>query len=383
MPILPHDYLVSRGAYGRWMAWKRDLKEVAERVEREERDKVTAQHARQATTHDEQKVARHDSVLSRSSTAFKSSTLLVTSDPNALDMMTSQEALDLRREGPAPDLLAISKHAIDPSSYQEYAKMSEALPDRTTRLNANNNNRHLNSSSPAKRKRFDGYEEKPTDVSDDDTITDPDLTESDLEILNGESREREGRVTDTVGVIAVDRYGNIAAASSSGGIGMKHQGRCGPAALLGIGAAVIPVDKDDPDQTSVATVTSGTGEHMATTMAAATAASRIYLRVRKHGPRLKSCDESEALRAMIEVDFMKHPGVAGGPCDGAIGILAVKKTKHGIYFYFAHNTASFVVASMSSEDQKPSCVMSRNPVGPQATTEGGKAFSNRRFRPEV
>ncbi|KAL9038813.1 MAG: hypothetical protein Q9180_002903, partial [Flavoplaca navasiana] len=38
-------------------------------------------------------------------------------------------------------------------------------------------------------------------------------------------------ITDTVGAIAVDCLGNIAAGSSSGGIGMKHRGRIGPAAL--------------------------------------------------------------------------------------------------------------------------------------------------------
>ncbi|KAL9630888.1 MAG: hypothetical protein Q9204_004490 [Flavoplaca sp. TL-2023a] len=112
-------------------------------------------------------------------------------------------------------------------------------------------------------------------------------------------------ITDTVGAIAVDCLGNIAAGSSSGGIGMKHRGRIGPAALVGIGTAVIPIEADDPDKTSVATVTSGTGEHMATTIAASTCASRLYTSTKK-GKRggSESTDDDTAVKSFVERDFM-------------------------------------------------------------------------------
>lgn len=116
---------------------------------------------------------------------------------------------------------------------------------------------------------------------------------------------RPDDITDTVGAIAIDCHGHIAAGSSSGGIGMKHKGRVGPAALVGIGTAVIPVEPEDKDKTSVATVTSGTGEHMATTMAAGTCASRLYSssrRSRKGGS--ESTDDDNAMRAFVERDFM-------------------------------------------------------------------------------
>jgi taspase (threonine aspartase 1) len=115
----------------------------------------------------------------------------------------------------------------------------------------------------------------------------------------------EDHITDTVGAIAIDSWGNIACGASSGGIGMKYRGRVGPAALVGVGAAVIPVDPDDPEQTSVATVTSGTGEHMATTMAATVCAERLYQSVKKsRGGDYVEVTEDEALKAMIENEFM-------------------------------------------------------------------------------
>ena len=117
--------------------------------------------------------------------------------------------------------------------------------------------------------------------------------------------ESTDRISDTVGAIAVDCQGNIAAGSSSGGIGMKHNGRIGPAALVGIGTAVIPVDSADPDKTSVATVTSGTGEHIATTLAASTSASRIYYSERKIMDGSFECvTEEEAMRGVIDGEFM-------------------------------------------------------------------------------
>ena len=115
----------------------------------------------------------------------------------------------------------------------------------------------------------------------------------------------EDNITDTVGAIAIDSWGNIACGASSGGIGMKYRGRVGPAALVGVGAAVIPVDPKDPDQTSVATVTSGTGEHMATTMAATVCAERLFQSVKKgRGGEFVEVTEDEALKAMIENEFM-------------------------------------------------------------------------------
>jgi taspase (threonine aspartase 1) len=120
-----------------------------------------------------------------------------------------------------------------------------------------------------------------------------------------QSEQEDDCITDTVGAIAVDSWGNIACGASSGGIGMKYRGRVGPAALVGVGAAVIPIDPEDPEQSCVATVTSGTGEHMATTMAATVCAERLYQSVKKNGGgEYVEVSEDEALKAMIENEFM-------------------------------------------------------------------------------
>lgn len=169
-------------------------------------------------------------------------------------------------------------------------------------------------------------------------------------------------ITDTIGVIAIDGYGNIAAGSSSGGIGMKHCGRVGPAALVGIGTAVIPRYKDDEEERVVATVTSGTGEHMATTMAAHTCAERLYhmmSRAPGGGDTQNVCSEAEVMEDFITEDFMGHPGVQNQSSARAIGVLAAKVTSAGIYMHWAHNTDSFALAHMTSYNKEPKCVMSR------------------------
>lgn len=171
----------------------------------------------------------------------------------------------------------------------------------------------------------------------------------------------EDMITDTIGAIAVDEDGHIAAGSSSGGIGMKHRGRLGPAALVGVGTAIVPCDKDDEDQISVGAVTSGTGEHMATTMASQRCAERIYHGTRRGNGGFNIADDNEdtIMESFIMDDFMNHPGVKNCHSAGAIGVMVVKKCRDGYYLYFAHNTDSFALASMGGSEREPRCTMSR------------------------
>jgi taspase (threonine aspartase 1) len=122
---------------------------------------------------------------------------------------------------------------------------------------------------------------------------------------SGNAVEDRDNITDTVGAIAIDHYGNIACGASSGGIGLKFRGRVGPAALNGIGSYVLPMDPDDKNKTTVACVTSGTGETIGTTMAAAICSQRLYDGVRKtKGGGTEQCDDEDVLKAFIEKDFM-------------------------------------------------------------------------------
>ncbi|KAF2842349.1 N-terminal nucleophile aminohydrolase [Patellaria atrata CBS 101060] len=181
-------------------------------------------------------------------------------------------------------------------------------------------------------------------------------------------------ITDTVGALAVDCFGNIACGASSGGIGMKYRGRVGPAALVGVGAAVIPVESEDKAKTTVAAVTSGTGEHMATTMAATICSERLYHGVRKTKTGgFNSTDDDDVIRGVIEHEFMDHPSVKNSISSGAIGVLCLKKTKDGMFLYYGHNTDSFAMASMHSDEAVPKCTMSRS-QGSGSIAQGGRAI---------
>ncbi|KAI0130331.1 threonine aspartase [Xylariales sp. AK1849] len=184
----------------------------------------------------------------------------------------------------------------------------------------------------------------------------------------------EDRITDTVGAIAIDQWGNMAAGSSSGGIGMKHRGRVGPAALVGVGTAIIPADPHDDDQVVVGAVTSGTGEHMATTMASQKCAERLYHGTRRGegGLDITEAEESVVMESFIVKDFQNHPGVLNSSSASAIGAMAIKQTRNGYYLYFAHNTDSFALASMCSGDRQPHCVMSRLKEGSTGVAQGAR-----------
>lgn len=85
------------------------------------------------------------------------------------------------------------------------------------------------------------------------------------------------------------------------------------------------------------------------------------------------------MRGFIQKDFMGHPSVRYSDSAGAIGMLTVKKTKDGAWLYFGHNTNSFALASMHSDEVRPICTMSRS-NGDGSIAQGGRAIRYRKKR---
>lgn len=369
MPVLPREYLVSPGARDRWLRWKQDL----ERAEEDARALARTSHQPPQPS----KVPNEHISPPPTSPTISNAGLSPQTHAHLNEIGTSLRPLS---ESAADQLISDRGESYGTSDYSPppaySAPMSrDPMIDGSDTIYGSPVAAFATTSSsrresPSKRPRLNPGHSK----HDGNPFSGPSRTGDSA----FDSADEDDHITDTVGAIAVDCFGNIAAGSSSGGIGMKHRGRVGPAALVGIGTSVIPADPDDASRTSVATVTSGTGEHMATTMAAATCSERIFSRVRrKRGGGLEYATEEEAMRTMIEQEFMGHPGVKNSHCTGAIGVMSVKKTADGIFLYFAHNTDSFAIASMHSEEKKPVSVMSRN-TGSGAIAQGGRVAKHRR-----
>jgi len=109
--------------------------------------------------------------------------------------------------------------------------------------------------SPAARTRWERWRTELGYTKPQSTFNAP----SEIKIQDGPMEEEleEDIVTDTVGAICIDRWGRVAAGSSSGGIGMKHRGRVGPAALVGVGTWV----RTEEDGLVVGATTSGLRNH--------------------------------------------------------------------------------------------------------------------------
>lgn len=356
--VLPNDGLISGGARERWARWQHDL-QMAELTERQEHparyqaDRVKA-YFRRAMPNPAQALSMLPSVgdsLQGDEIAFSDALY------NSLRSQETQAFTSPVNLNWSPPEVNGHEHGV------EYIDGAPLQMEPSSSINNTAACDYSDSSNEDNPTASIGI--SMTGSSADISIVRNGVIENEVLCNPGPSASGNyagtDQISDTVGAIAVDCHGNIAAGSSSGGIGMKHRGRIGPAALVGIGTAVIPVDPNDPDRTSVASVTSGTGEHIATTLAASTCASRVYHNERKAADgAFEEVTEDEAIRAMIDSDFMGkwffycvasewlilpgHPGVRTSHCQGAIGIMTVKKTAHGVYLYFGHNTDSFVSA---------------------------------------
>jgi taspase, threonine aspartase, 1 len=388
MSTVPNEWLVSKNARDRYRKWKQDLQRVESQTTnyatptlgsmpkgilvhgdnraRFQRDHTTA--ILTATWNEGQPDSPVTPGTSRTETEF----------------VASSDGTESIANSPSP--LAHSNIAVQKRpklGRNTLGHPSSVSPKKSFHLHASKRQKILDSRDiePADYDTMTSDELNTREGTDSEQMENrPSSPPTDSTYATGDSRpvdrktSDQDRIIDTVGAIAIDQYGNMAAASSSGGIGMKHCGRVGPAALVGVSTAVIPYHEQDPDRIMVGAVTSGTGEHMATTMASQKCAERLYQGTRRgdDGYDVKEDDEVAILDSFILKDFQDHTGVRNSTSVGAIGAMVVKKTPRGYYLYFAHNTDSFALASMGSGDRQPHCVMSRMRDMKLGVTQGAR-----------
>ncbi|MCJ1383152.1 hypothetical protein MMC17_006265 [Xylographa soralifera] len=415
MPVLPHDFLISPAAKERWMRWNQDLK-TAKRHEENSRS------GNKSDNHDTQEHKGHpglDRMHSRQLQGLRNEsqpyspvlTPTESSENGSLEDFFPRSQLSPGR--PTSASMLSQSHESSPTPHPlsiDSTSLAQRWNPSSSKHQGNDghSSHRLHGSSDGEEAEYSDGESfidsdpiwatsKPPTGAGEDNISEHEWESStshssisensvastlpldsqldgNAGINNNRLSSHEDNITDTVGAIAVDCFGHIAAGSSSGGIGMKHKGRTGPAALVGIGTSVIPVDPEDRSRTCLATVTSGTGEHMATTSAAGLCANRLYYNQKKgKAGQIEETDEEGAIRGFVEKDFMGHPSVKNSHSAGAIGIMAVKKEAIGIWLHFAHNTDSFALASFHCEEDEPTCVMSRG-RGNGTVTSGARSI---------
>lgn len=336
LPILPHDFLISDSARSRWLKWRQDLK-AADNKE-DESDEPFEPSSPQANFPRDPHSSELPQYHTHEGQYHSSRTVTVSPYPNTPKPKYS-EGID--HAATPPNERMCMDAANTPTPHVKWAGQWQPNDGEPGQAFSGEDEGYFVDNDPPmsrpapsafaangaitdKASHTDGSNQftlaaVPSPVLERSPILQSHLPEqarrpffggSDPAAINSVGLNDD--ITDTVGAIAVDCLGNIAAGSSSGGIGMKHRGRIGPAALVGIGTAVVPVDDDDADRTSVATVTSGTGEHMATTMAANVCANRLYNSTRKSRQGgSESTDDDAAVKSFVERDFM---GIPRNPC---------------------------------------------------------------------
>lgn len=146
---------------------------------------------------------------------------------------------------------------------------------------------------------------------------------------------------DTVGAVCVDSNGVVAAGASSGGVSLKHEGRVGQAASFGSGVwAIMSRDGVTP---SIASCTSGCGEHLIRTQLAKNTAESLL----EPSPVI-------SLDKCLKEDFIQSPFL-WDVSERLGGTLAMKfdpQTGYGDLLW-GHTTKTMCVSYMSTESERP------------------------------
>jgi beta-aspartyl-peptidase (threonine type) len=148
-------------------------------------------------------------------------------------------------------------------------------------------------------------------------------------LISPEQREEAKEGHDTVGAVALDTGGNIAAGTSTGGLDGAHKGRIGDSPMPGCGYYA--------DNHIGGVAFSGDGESIARLALAA----QVMARIDDAGP------EAAIVKA---IDQLPHLGGDGG------GIGIAKDGRIG----WAHNSPAFVVARITSGMEQPQAWLTKS-----------------------
>jgi beta-aspartyl-peptidase (threonine type) len=140
-------------------------------------------------------------------------------------------------------------------------------------------------------------------------------------LMTRTARDALEHLHDTVGAVAMDTGGNLAAGTSTGGLAGQKVGRIGDSPLPGNGLYA--------DNHIGAVSFSGDGE----TITRVALAAQVMASIGKDGPE-------EAIRKAVE----QLPGVGGGSADG--GAIAIAKDGR---IGWAHNSPAFAIAYASAD----------------------------------
>ncbi|KAH0827475.1 nucleophile aminohydrolase [Lanmaoa asiatica] len=143
-----------------------------------------------------------------------------------------------------------------------------------------------------------------------DEVASADELEADTTVLPQDAMQ------DTVGAVAWDSEGNLAAGVSSGGLLLKYSGRIGEAATFGVGCWA---EQSQNGQAGMACSISGAGEHIMRTGLASTIAG--VLRTRKDGTEI---DVHDLLTRTLSTRFY-DPIMARGDTHPNAGVLLMTK----------------------------------------------------------
>jgi len=156
-------------------------------------------------------------------------------------------------------------------------------------------------------------------------------TVPDEALMTRARRDALEHMHDTVGAVAMDKGGNLAAGTSTGGLTGAKVGRIGDSPLPGNGLYA--------DNHIGAVSFSGDGESIARVALAA----QVMASIGRDGPE-------EAIRKAVE----QLPGVGGAGGDG--GAIAIAKDGR---MGWAHNSPAFAVAYASADSPEPRAFLSK------------------------